>query len=62
MESLGPLLRVNDCGFAKLGFCAATVVLLRHYIDGVASPIIRHCERVNGMSTALQSNLPNHLR
>ena len=36
----GALSGVNDCGFAKLGFCAATVVLLRHYIDDVASLII----------------------
>jgi len=34
------------------------VVLLRHYIDVTAALIIRHCERVNGMSTAMQRNLP----
>ena len=34
------------------------VVLLRHYIGAIAPLIIGHCERVNGMSAALQRNLP----
>jgi hypothetical protein len=34
------------------------VVLLRHYIGVITSLIIQHCERVNGMSAALQRNLP----
>ena len=38
------------------------VVLLRHYIGAIASLIIRHCERVNGMSAALQRNLPRDPR
>ena len=34
------------------------VVILRHYIGVIASLIIRHCERVNGKSAAMQRNLP----
>ncbi len=45
---------------ARAGRCSllSGVVLLRHYIGVVASLIIRHCERVNGTSAALQRTLP----